>query len=163
MVDNHNFTSCYPKLAARHKHSTWITKRERLITTYSALAAKSFIQSIITRIVKCEALPQNREQVTFWVKWGFVIIVRSIFSALIWYQNQVHTPPTFWEMTICAEDLKRLLWKCDFRKSAFKVYYFYSFGFNRLQKMQNCFVGKCLKICQKLHRSGRRHIKADKK
>ena len=40
----------------------------------------------------CEALPQNSEQVTFWVKWVFGIIVRSTLSALIWYQNQVHDP-----------------------------------------------------------------------
>ena len=32
----------------------------------------------------------------------FDITVRSTLSALMWYQNQVHTPPTFWDMTICV-------------------------------------------------------------
>ena len=32
-------------------------------------------------------------------------------------------------MTICVQDLKYFLWKCDFEKSAFKVSYPYSFGF----------------------------------
>ena len=49
----------------------------------------------------CDALPQNSEQVTFWVKQVSGIIVRSTLWALIWYQNQVHTP-TLWDMTICA-------------------------------------------------------------
>ena len=29
-----------------------------------------------------------------WGKMNFGIIVRDTLSALIWYQNQVHTPPT---------------------------------------------------------------------
>ena len=41
----------------------------------------------------CEALSQNREQVTFWAKWVFGIVVESTFSALIWYKNQVDIPP----------------------------------------------------------------------
>ena len=40
------------------------------------------------------------EQVTFWVKLVFGIIVRNTLSALIRYQNQVRTLPT--EMTICV-------------------------------------------------------------
>ena len=57
----------------------------------------------------------------------------------------------------------RFIWKADFEKSAFKatvcvfetnqmchVSFSYSFKFDRLQKMQIFFVGKCLKISQKL-------------
>ena len=33
---------------------------------------------------------------------NFSIIVRNILSALIWHQNQVHIPPTFWDLTICV-------------------------------------------------------------
>ena len=39
--------------------------------------------------IKCDALPQNREQVTFWAKWVFGITVENILSAVIWYQNLV--------------------------------------------------------------------------
>ena len=71
--------------------------------------------SIKNLVLKCEALPQNREQVTLWVKWVFGIIVKNTLSVSIWikfwYQNQVHTAPTFWDMTICE-----FLWKCDFEK-----------------------------------------------
>ena len=66
----------------------------------------------------CEALQQNREQVTVWVILVFGIIVRSTHSALIYYQNQVLTH-NFWDMTIYVWDLERFLWKCDFKKLAF--------------------------------------------
>ena len=46
-----------------------------------------------------------------------------LVSALIWHQNQVHTPPTFWDMTIGVSDFEEFLWKCDFKKSAFQVSY----------------------------------------
>ena len=49
-----------------------------------------------------EVLLQSKGQVTFWVKWVFGIIVRSTLLALMWYQNQVHNPPTFWDMIICV-------------------------------------------------------------
>ena len=32
---------------------------------------------------------------------------------------------------------KRFLWKCDFEKWTFEVSYFFTFGFDRLQKVQN--------------------------
>ena len=32
----------------------------------------------------CDALPQNREQVTFWVKWVLSVIEESTLSALVW-------------------------------------------------------------------------------
>ena len=91
-----------------------------------------------TPAIICDALLQNREQATFWAKWVFGIIVSHILPALIWYQNQVHTS-TFWDMIICVQDCQQFLWKCDFEKSAFKVSYSYSFGFDRLQKMQTFF------------------------
>ena len=78
-------------------------------------------------LVLC-TLPQNRVQVTFWIKLIFGIIVRSTLSALIWYQNQGHMPPTFWDIMT-----KWFLWKCNFEKTAFKVSYSYSFGYDRLQ------------------------------
>ena len=40
-------------------------------------------------------LLQNKDQMTFWVKWVFGIIVRNTLSALIWWKNQVHTLRTF--------------------------------------------------------------------
>ena len=98
--------------------------------------------------ILCEALPQNREQVTFWVKWVFGIIVRRTLSALIWYQNQVRTSSTFWDVTICVWDLKRFLWKYHFEKSAFIPIVLDVTG---CRKWKKNFVGKCLKISQKLH------------
>ena len=50
-----------------------------------------------------------------------------------------------------------------FWEISLKVSYSHSFGFDRLQKMLNFFVGKCLKINQKLHGSDRKHIKLLKK
>ena len=43
-----------------------------------------------------------------------------------------------------------------FRNWPFKVSYSYSFGYNKLQKLQN-FEGKFLKINQKLHGGDRRY------
>ena len=43
-----------------------------------------------------------------------------------------------------------------------KVSYSYSFGYDRLQKMQILFVGKCLKIGEILHGGDRRHILCQK-
>ena len=111
----------------------------------------------------CEAFPQNREQVIFWVKWDFdAIVIRSTLSALTWYQNQVHTL-TFWDMTIWAWYLRQFLWKCNFEKSAFEVPYSYSFVFDRLQKNTEFFVRKCLKISQKLQEGDRRLMKICRK
>ena len=95
----------------------------------------------------CNALPQNREQVKFWVKWVFDIIVTSSLSALIWYQNQVHTP-TFWDMTICV----CRPWECDFEKLAFKVSNSYIVLDMTGCRKSNFFLGGgCLKINQKIY------------
>ena len=60
----------------------------------------------------CDALQQNREQVTFWVIWVFGIKIHTVWkytlSGLYGYQNQVHTP-TFWDMAICVNDHKQFL------------------------------------------------------
>ena len=48
----------------------------------------------------------NREQVAYWVKLLFGVIVGAIFSFIFWYQNQVHNP-SFWYMTICVQVRKR--------------------------------------------------------
>ena len=58
--------------------------------------------------------PQSREQVTFW---NFVITVRGIRSALILYQSQVYTLPSFWDMTIYAYktvSLEMWFWETSF-------------------------------------------------
>ena len=75
-----------------------------------------------TLFVMCKALPQNKEQLTFWANSVFSIIVKSTLSALIWYQNKVNTP-TFWDMTFSVWNLEHFLWNCYFEKSAFKVSY----------------------------------------
>ena len=49
----------------------------------------SFLQKFL---YICDALTQNREQVTFWVQWVSDIFLRRTLTALIWCQNQVHTP-----------------------------------------------------------------------
>ena len=64
----------------------------------------------------------------------------NILSALIWYQNQIHILPTFWDITICVQDRVGFLWKCDFEKSAFKVSYSYSLGYDRFHEMQNVWI-----------------------
>ena len=69
---------------------------ERKYSNRTRIFEKQFLLTI------CEALLKNRERVTFRVKWVFSIIIRSTFSALVWYQNQVHTPSTFWDMAICV-------------------------------------------------------------
>ena len=53
--------------------------------------------------------PTKQGQVTFWVKWVIGIIVRSILSVLIWYQNQVHTTPTFWDIAVYPRYVRVLL------------------------------------------------------
>ena len=35
-------------------------------------------------------------------KMSFDTIAKNTLPAQIWYQNQVFTPPTYWDMTICV-------------------------------------------------------------
>ena len=83
--------------------------------------------------ITCDALPQNREQVAFWVKWVFVIIVRGPFSFNLVSKSGSY----FLRYDHLCKDRKLFLWKCDFEKSAFKISYLYKFESDRLQKMQN--------------------------
>ena len=111
---------------------------------------------------------KNREQVTFWAKWVFGIIVRSTFSftkfilLLFEIQSFANKNASSFSGSVILGN-RPLKLPCDFEKSAFKASYSYSFGFHRLRKMQNFFVGKCLKISQKLHGGDRKHIMSKNK
>ena len=80
----------------------WISIQWNAHWRHCQLEMVQTVDHVMLDETKCEALPQNREQVTFWVKWVFGIIVRTILPALIWYQNKVCTPILLWGMTICV-------------------------------------------------------------
>ena len=64
-------------------------------------------------------------------------------------------------MTICVKDRKQILWKCDFEKS-----YSYSFGFDRVQKMQNFLwenVWKSVRNYMEVKENILRYVKKKKK
>ena len=99
---------------------------------------------IAPRQTNCDALPQNSSGTSLILgKMSFfdILYVKSTLSALIWYQNQVHTFHTFWDINICVEDHKHFFLKCDFEKLSLKVSYSYSFEYmyDRLRKMQKFF------------------------
>ena len=86
----------------------------------------------------CEALPQNREQVTFWVKWVFGIIVRStlIFSFNLIPKSSSYSYFLRYDH-LCIRPWAVSL-EVSFWELAFKVIsYSYSFGYDRLQNIQN--------------------------
>ena len=67
--------------------------------------------------------------------------------------------PTFWDMTICVRDyLSSFSGKEIFRNQPYKVSYSYSYGYDRLQKMQK-FCGKMFEN----HGGDRKHSKVCKK
>ena len=103
----------------------------------------------------CDALPQNREQVTFWVKWDFGTVVRSKLSALINIKIKFILHLLFEIWPFVYETLKVVYLKVWLEKFAV------SYGFDRLQKMQN-FCEKMLKFSQKLHANDRKQIKVCK-
>ena len=105
---------------------------------------------------------------------SFWHIFRNTLSALIWYQNQIHTPAFLRYDHLFAQDHKQILWKCDFTKLAFKVNYYlmmkwafkvsysYNFRFDISRKCIN-FVRKCLKNQSEINESDRKHFKVCKK
>ena len=113
----------------------------------------------------CDALPQNREQMTFWVKWVFGIIVRSILSVLSLYQNLNSYSYRFLRYDhLCIRPwaVSLEVWFLEFASS-----YSYKCWIWQAAENDNFFflflVVKCLKISQKLHGSDRKHIKVCKK
>ena len=55
---------------------------------------------IVYRI--CDALPQNREQVIFWIKWDFSIIVRSTLCSFNLIPKSSSYSSYFFECAICV-------------------------------------------------------------
>ena len=150
----------YGRYNPEHKH---IYRFIRMLFNAAQLTAECAIVTLVSLWSLCYTHPENMAQVTFWVKWVFGSIRRSILAALSWYQYLVHTPPTLLDMIICASDhltasLEMRLWeisqwlkfpfplvldmRCCRNDIADLFFFFICFCF--------C-LWKCFRICQTLY------------
>ena len=93
----------------------------------------------------CEAFPQNREQVTFWVEKSFFGICKEhTFSFNLIPKSSSYSYFMRYDH-LCIRPFKQFLWKCAIEKIGLYSFLSYSFGFDRLQKIQNFSAGNVLR------------------